>query len=358
MLGQAMQAQFAFAPFLALVLVGLAMFVAVTLVIIALAKSGKTAGVIAVFVFLMVGGLMFLGLATPLYLARQAKMSPLPPPVMVMPQELRQMRDWQVEPPHQETVQLLPLHPEPVAPAPPAQVVPPYEDRNPEVISEEEMNITAEAASPSDQSSASPDEAAGEEKSARRELASSAKPDWMKEAVLPTREFVERKVIHIERHATLEEIQAELPSQIEAAMHDFMRAYIAPNAPQLIKLPPGYAVDHGVLADRWTEIHPAEEHSFGEPMYSLHVLLQFDRNLRSDLELRYEQAKVGYRLGAFGLGGGLLLSLLATLYGYLKLDTVTKGYYTGRLRVAAGLTGISAATTAAALVAEGVVRWV
>jgi hypothetical protein len=347
-----MQPQFTFGPGIVLVAIGLAMLVAVTIVFVSLIKAGKGGGALVVFVLFGLGGLLLAGLLLPMLFYKRAAVQVQHAEAAERMHEM-QMRQWDIAPQIQ-------VHPELAPPqvAPPAPVVPPHEERNPEVISDEEMSVTADAASPSDQSSASPEEFATDPKPVEAELTSAPRPEWMKEALTPTRDFVERRVVHIDRYSTIDELQAELPAHLRDAMNEFMAKNIDYSAPDLVKLPPGYVVDHGILADRWTEVSRDHEDSLGQPMYSLHVLLQFDKNVRNDLQLRYEQAKVGYRLGAFGVGGGLLLSLLATLYGYLKLDTLTKGFYTGRLRLAAGLTGASAATAAAALVAEGVVRWI
>ncbi len=233
---------------------------------------------------------------------------------------------------------------QPMHPAPPA----------PEVTSDSEF-VGPENGQ---ESSASPPEAeAPAPATPVAPAAAVSRPAWVDEVALPTRDMLLRKVIKVGKYSSLDEIQAELPRQVDEALRDFMRESLPGNAASVIKLPPGYAVDHGVLADRWLETHPAEEHSFGEPMYTLHVLIQVDRATRDDLQARYEASVVEHRIGAIGLGGGLLLALLGTLYGYLKLDTATQGYYTGRLRLAAGLTGLSAAAAAAALVAERVVMW-
>lgn len=355
-----MQPQFAFGPGIVLLAIGLAMLVAVTIVFVALVKAGKGGGVFVVFVVFGLGALLLAGLLLPMIAYRRSAVQVQHGEAASRMHEL-EMRHWEIAPPIQVHPQLAP--PQAAPPAPAAQMemqeVPAY--MLPAEVSTE-AEVSADVASPSDESSSS-DESWGEKKesapSATAEaVTSTPRPEWMKEALTPTRDFVERRVIHIERYSTIDELQTELPEQLRVAMTEFMAKNIDYSAPDLVKLPPGYVVDHGILADRWTEVIPEHEHSLGRPMYSLHVLLQFDKNVRNDLQLRYEQAKVGYRLGAFGVGGGLLLSLLATLYGYLKLDTLTKGFYTGRLRLAAGLTGASAATAAAALMAEGVVRWI
>ena len=50
-----------------------------------------------------------------------------------------------------------------------------------------------------------------------------------------------------------------------------------------------------------------------------------------------------------GIGAGWVMALLGTIFGYLKLDTLTRGYYTRRLQLVAGaviLTLIGAAVVA------------
>jgi uncharacterized membrane protein len=37
------------------------------------------------------------------------------------------------------------------------------------------------------------------------------------------------------------------------------------------------------------------------------------------------------------LGSGVVLALVGTIFAYVKLDTWTRGYYTWRLRIAAGV---------------------
>ena len=52
----------------------------------------------------------------------------------------------------------------------------------------------------------------------------------------------------------------------------------------------------------------------------------------------HQQALVAERLKYTAVATGGLFGLLATVFGYLKLDTLTRGYYTGRLRMAAAMT--------------------
>lgn len=347
-------------PLLLLVGIGLSLLFAVAIVVVSLIKAGKGAGVIVVMIALALCGLFLMGLLVPMYQMRRsaaiqhsqamfearneeffARQGDGAPDYVTQQLEAAPPREVPAEAWPHPPVQ--PMHETP--PAPPA----------PEVSADSEFVGPENALS---ESSASPPEAAAPTPATRNApAAATERPAWVDEVALPTRDMLLRKVINVGKYSSLDEIQAELPRQVDEALRDFMRESLPGNAASVIKLPPGYAVDHGVLADRWLETHPAAEHSFGEPMYTLHVLIQVDRATRDDLQARYEASIVEHRVGVIGLGGGLLLALLGTLYGYLKLDTATQGYYTGRLRLAAGLTGLSAAAAAAALVAERVVMW-
>ena len=63
--------------------------------------------------------------------------------------------------------------------------------------------------------------------------------------------------------------------------------------------------------------------------------------------LEHEQALVQRRVGVAAGGMGLVIIVLGTLFGYLKLDTATRGYYSGRLKLAAAAVILSAVTLGA-----------
>jgi hypothetical protein len=88
-------------------------------------------------------------------------------------------------------------------------------------------------------------------------------------------------------------------------------------------------------------------------MNQMHAQLVFDDRFRDELDGRWAEIRSKSRLTQTGLGTGIVLLLLGTLYSFLKLDTATRGYYTGRLQFAA-------ATTILALVAASVLlmKWV
>jgi hypothetical protein len=89
-----------------------------------------------------------------------------------------------------------------------------------------------------------------------------------------------------------------------------------------------------VLADNYT------------PYYQLYALCEYDSQTRRELSQLWQNTKIERQLWYAGTGAGLVFALLATLLGYLKLDTQTRGYYSGRLKLAAG--AVSAAIVVAA----------
>lgn len=86
-----------------------------------------------------------------------------------------------------------------------------------------------------------------------------------------------------------------------------------------------------------TEVWTGEvQRDSGLTFYESHALLTFDAHDQRDLWRRWRRLQSERQVRYAAIAGGSVLALLATLLGYLKLDTATRGYYTGRLRVAAG----------------------
>lgn len=86
-------------------------------------------------------------------------------------------------------------------------------------------------------------------------------------------------------------------------------------------------------------------------MHESHALLAFDKEFRDDLEQRWERIVAAKRLLQTGLAAFGILGLLAVSFGYFKVDTATRGFYTGRLQFAAAA-AILALVAAGALMAH------
>ena len=69
-------------------------------------------------------------------------------------------------------------------------------------------------------------------------------------------------------------------------------------------------------------------------MYQTHALMVVDADFGERVLALWKEKKASNRLLQTGLGSGVVLLLLGSLFGYFRLDTATRGYYTGRLQFA------------------------
>jgi hypothetical protein len=163
------------------------------------------------------------------------------------------------------------------------------------------------------------------------------RPDWVNEdhKLVDDAYFVTAKV---GPHATRELCDEAMTEELRRVTERYIDQLIgSPQAGRLVELP---------LADVRRQVVQAEyqetiQASFG-PMVNLYTLLKFDKKMQDRIVLEHEQALVQRRVGMASGGIGLLLVVLGTLFGYLKLDTATRGYYSGRLKLAAAAVILSA----------------
>jgi hypothetical protein len=81
--------------------------------------------------------------------------------------------------------------------------------------------------------------------------------------------------------------------------------------------------------DRYDEI---VKYSVGT-MHESHAMLSIDAAFRQDIQRRWQSVVTSMRLfrtGGISIG---VLALILVVFSYLRLDTVTRGYYSGRLRM-------------------------
>ena len=72
------------------------------------------------------------------------------------------------------------------------------------------------------------------------------------------------------------------------------------------------------------------ERSVG-PMKKLYTLVEFNDSVDRELERRWAAYRRHERFAVVGVGAASILGLLGGVWGLLKIDTATKGYYTKRL---------------------------
>jgi hypothetical protein len=181
----------------------------------------------------------------------------------------------------------------------------------------------------------------------RTQTAGAARPAWMDQ---PTgyREGAYRTITTAGPYSTPQECNQKLNDALNEAIHNYVDRFMSQRVGNEIELPPAF-IHERIVRGEWLE---QSEYSAVGPMYNLHALLVFDRGVNQELERRYRESQISGRLASTGAGAAIVLGLIATLFGYLKLDTLTRGYYTGRLRAAAA-TAILALATIAGLLVHG-----
>lgn len=135
---------------------------------------------------------------------------------------------------------------------------------------------------------------------------------------------------------TVPECQRQLDVQIKHEADQYIDEYVGERASHLVDIPLSYLRDHVKKAE-YAELVRSE--SVG-PMHQIHALLEFDDQARSDFRRMWHNAVVTDRLWYAGSGAALVLALLGTFYGYLKLDLRTSGAQKGRLQLAATLVAL------------------
>jgi len=110
-----------------------------------------------------------------------------------------------------------------------------------------------------------------------------------------------------------------------------------------------YLFSPRILKEEWEEHKESDTAAVGEMIY-LHALLEFDERSWRELARMQHEREITQRLEKVGVGAGLLLALVGTAFGYLKVDTITRGYYTRRLQLAAGAVILGIAAVVVALV--------
>ena len=84
-------------------------------------------------------------------------------------------------------------------------------------------------------------------------------------------------------------------------------------------------------------IEKRDTFSFGEPMLTLYSRVEFSTEAVAAIDAWQADLLARNRTIFAGVLGALVVALVGVLYGYFRIDTATLGYYTWRLRVAAGV---------------------
>jgi len=142
-----------------------------------------------------------------------------------------------------------------------------------------------------------------------------------------------------------------LPELLRRRTAEYVREYLGLGNDVALAVSPHY-IQSEIVKEVW--IGPWQEESSGvlptsEPFdrYGLYVAMEFDDADRAYFANIWRQQQVTDRVWATAIASGVLLSLMGIVFGYLKLDTMTRGYYSGRLKLAAA--GAATAAVGAAV---------
>lgn len=177
-----------------------------------------------------------------------------------------------------------------------------------------------------------------------------SRPAWVDE--MPAREEGSHtQVVSSGPHVRIQDAYQALDEQLKEEADEYVRWYLASDAaPRIIDLDLQYIKKH--LRNPELSYSETRNYSVG-PMKTVYARLEFDELFREQLGERWQNEVSKNRLWITALVGGGVFVLLLTVFGYFRLDTATRGYYTGRLQL------VSVAAILA-LFATGVmaIRWV
>jgi hypothetical protein len=181
------------------------------------------------------------------------------------------------------------------------------------------------------------------------------RPDWVNQP--PKRVgHVRREVVATDEYATDEEcyLAADILLQVKTYEHIRWLTGGAQDADKYIRLDetalrPSELQSHatglfrqlqnaGITVDYIRREIAKDEHlekverSVGN-MWKLYTLMEFSPSVDNELRRRWDASQRQARFAFVGFGAGSVLGLLGLAWGLLKVDTITKGYYTKRLFV-------------------------
>ncbi len=140
------------------------------------------------------------------------------------------------------------------------------------------------------------------------------------------------------------ECQRALDEATKHAADQYIEDYLGAGASSLVRHPAHHPCPGP--RDKGPEFAEVKQSSTVGPMHQIHALLEFDDDARADFHERWREAIVSERLWYAGAGAALVLGVLATLYGYLKMGLPAGESRGGRVQLAAGVVAMIVAAGA------------
>jgi len=168
--------------------------------------------------------------------------------------------------------------------------------------------------------------------------------------------------LHMRKRTAQQSLRDEVKAAVDAYVNDYLNSELASTLS-------GYSIEERengaartinlrldgntfeIAGDRFDE---QVEFDYGV-MNQSHALVKIDKNVKEALDQHWSKVRAAARLFQTGLGAGAILLLLGTMFSYLKLDTATRGYYTGRLQF--GTAAAILAIIAACVVCANWIPW-
>ncbi|WP_146589429.1 hypothetical protein [Posidoniimonas polymericola] len=187
------------------------------------------------------------------------------------------------------------------------------------------------------------------------DAAPAALPDWVTNTP-PRIGEVYRRVIEVGPYATVDECFDKVSKPLMESACEFAgRRLPRQPSPELLRLL-GFS-EGTLLRDIAVDQHVESVYSpgAGQDMKVLYLRLEFDQDFSDQLDHAYKVWRRGDLVNGLTLLTGAVLLLLGGVFGLLKLDEATKGYYTKRLFIGVPAAIIGVLLLAVVLEAMGIV---
>lgn len=158
-----------------------------------------------------------------------------------------------------------------------------------------------------------------------------ARPSWVSQSPIKDGDL-HSIVVSSGPYVTASEAHRVLDEALAASTAEYIREFLGSDyAPNVLRYDIGYIEQHLVSPQhRYDE---SQWFSVGE-MRQSYAMLTFTPEFRGELTEKWRRVVSASRLAQTGLIVGAAFSLLVVGFGYLRADTVTRGYYTRRLQLA------------------------
>jgi hypothetical protein len=177
------------------------------------------------------------------------------------------------------------------------------------------------------------------------------RPEWL-EALPKYDDGVLKVAVKAGPYFTARDCEPDLEREVNLAVADFVNQRAqAKHASNFIHFSLDELRRRDVVREQFSE---QLETSLGL-MNQVHAQLAFDDAFAKEVDLRWSEIRSKSRLAQVGMGAGIIVLMLGTLFSYFRLDTATKGYYTGRLQF--GTAGAILALVAASVLLAKLIPW-